>query len=159
MIAEERFRQDLYYRVSEITIPIPPVRDREGDALVLARAFIEKFNKEYGKSVRGFSGEAMAAIESFSWPGNVREIESRVKKAVIMADGTQISPEDLDLDPPADEDPLPLSLQDVREAAESMAIRRALTLADGNVSRAAKFLGITRPTLYNLMDKYTILPR
>ena len=159
MIADGRFRQDLYYRISEITIPIPPVREREGDAMVLARAFVDKYNREFGRSVRGFTKEALAAIEGFAWPGNVREIESRVKKAVIMADGPQIAPEDLDLDSPDDEKALALSLQEVREAAESRAIRRILARVDGNISQAAKLLGVARPTLYSLMDKYRLTPR
>ena len=134
------------------------VRKREGDALVLARAFVDKYNKELGRSVRGFSKEALAAIDSFSWPGNVREIESRVKRAVIMADGPHLSPEDLDLELPDDKEPLALSLQEVREEAESRAIRHTLARVDGNISQAAKLLGVTRPTLYSLMDKYRLTP-
>jgi len=159
LISEGRFRQDLFYRISEITIPIPPVREREGDALVLARAFLDKYNKEFGRSVRGFTKDALAAIERFSWPGNVREIESRVKRAVIMADGPQLSPEDLDLEWPDNKEPLALSLQEVREEAESRAIRRILARVDGNISQAAKLLGVTRPTLYSLMDKYGLTAR
>jgi two-component system NtrC family response regulator len=159
LISEGRFRQDLFYRISEITIPIPPVRQRQADALVLARAFLDKYNKEFGRSVRGFTKDALAAIERFSWPGNVREIESRVKRAVIMADGPQLSPEDLDLALPDNEEAFALSLQEVREEAESRAIRRILTRVDGNITQAAKLLGVTRPTLYSLMDKYDLTPR
>jgi two-component system NtrC family response regulator len=158
MISEGRFRQDLYYRISEITIPIPPVRKREGDVLVLARAFVDRYNKEFGRSVRGFTKDALAAIESFGWPGNVREIESRVKRAVIIADGPQLCPEDLDLELLNDQEALALSLQEVREEAESRAIRRILARVDGNISQAARLLGVTRPTLYSLMDRYGLTP-
>ena len=158
LISEGGFRQDLFYRISEITIPIPPVRKREGDALVLARAFLDKYNKEFGRLVRGFTKDALAAIESFPWPGNVREIESRMKRAVIMADEAQLSPEDLDLELADNEEAFALSLQEVREEAESRAIRRILARVDGNISQAAKLLGVTRPTLYSLMNKYDLTP-
>ena len=152
-IKEGRFREDLYYRISEITINIPAVRDREGDAMVLAKAFLNRFNEEQNTSVKGYDKEAIAAIESYAWPGNVREIESRVKRALIMADGNYITAEDLELES-EDSEPLPLNLKEVRDAAERAAILRALNNCDDNISEAAKLLGVTRPTLYSLMEKF-----
>ena len=154
-INEGRFREDLYYRISEITIDIPPLKEREGDSLILAKAFLDRFNREYSKAIRGFEKDALNAIESYDWPGNVREIESKLKRAVIMADGTQITLDDLQLTQ-SNEEPLPLNLKQVREDAERKAIQRALSHSDNNVSDAAKVLGITRPTLYNLFEKYKI---
>ncbi len=152
LIEEKRFREDLYYRVSEVTINIPPLKDREGDAVVLARAFLNRFVGEMGGKVKGFEASAISAIESYDWPGNVRELESRVKRATIMADSAYITPEDLELDP-GDEVPVPLNLKQVREEAERKAILRAMQHCNQNISDAAKSLGITRPTLYSLMDK------
>jgi len=152
-ISEGRFREDLYYRISEITIDIPPLKDRDGDSLILAKAFLDRFNREYSKAIRGFDKEALSAIESYSWPGNVREIESKLKRAVIMSEGKKITLEDLQLTPPSKEAP-PLNLKQVREDAERKAIQRALNHTDNNVSETAKALGITRPTLYNLFEKY-----
>ncbi|AHF03385.1 Fis family transcriptional regulator [Marichromatium purpuratum 984] len=153
-IAEGSFREDLFYRVSEVTITLPPLRDREGDLLVLARAFLERYNREYAKTVRGFTKDALAAMETYNWSGNVRELESRVRRAVIMADGQQLTPADLELAPVGVEPALPLSLQQVREQAETRAIRQALARVDGNITQAARLLGVTRPTLYGLLDKY-----
>jgi two-component system NtrC family response regulator len=152
-IKDGTFREDLYYRISEITINIPPLRDREGDALVLAKSFLLRFCDEYNKSIRGFDEQAQLAIESYNWPGNVREIESRIKRAVIMADGTQLTLEDLELDPVVD-DPMPFNLKQIREEAERKAIMRALLHCGDNISEAASALGITRPTLYNMIEKY-----
>ncbi|MET0093394.1 MAG: PEP-CTERM-box response regulator transcription factor [Sedimenticola sp.] len=152
LIDKGLFREDLYYRISEVTIPIPPLRDREGDAIVLAKSFVAKFNQELERSIKGFSNPAIAAIEKYDWPGNVREIESRIKRAVIMADGNQITPEDLELDD--GEEALPLNLKEVREEAERKAIIRALNYTDNNISQTAKVLGLTRPTLYTLMEKH-----
>jgi two-component system NtrC family response regulator len=156
-IQEGRFREDLYYRISEITINIPPLKDREGDALVLAKAFLNRFNEEHGRSIRGFDHDAVLAIEAYDWPGNVREIESRIKRAIIMAEGSHITLEDLELNP-SEAEPLPFNLKEVREEAERKAIQRALAHTDKNVSDTAKLLGITRPTLYTMLDKYDLKP-
>jgi two-component system NtrC family response regulator len=131
------------------------VKDRDGDALVLAKSFLNRFCQEQGRTIRGFDRDATAAIEAHAWPGNVREIESRVKRAIIMADGTYITPEDLELDDVSTE-PAPLNLKQVREEAELRAIQRALVSADDNISEAAKMLGVTRPTLYSLVEKYNL---
>ena len=150
LIKAGRFREDLYYRISEMVITIPPLRDRENDPALLARSFLHRLNKELGRSVRGFTGDALAALANHSWPGNVRELENRVKRAVIMAEGNRITAQDLELDAPDEEAPSP-SLKEVRERAEREALQRALAQVDGNVSRAAKLLGVSRPTLYDLM--------
>lgn len=152
-IDEGRFREDLYYRISEVSIEIPPLKDREGDPLVLAKAFLDRFNRDFNKTIRGFDKDAISAIESYDWPGNVREIESKLKRAVIMTEGNQITLDDLQLEQSSKE-PLPLNLKLVREGAERKAIQRALSHTDNNVSEAAKTLGVTRPTLYSLLEKY-----
>ena len=154
-IAEGRFRDDLYYRVSEITIPIPPLRERKGGRLILARTLLEKFAANQNRSFKGFTTEAQNAIQSYEWPGNVRELENKIKGAVIMAEGKYVTPEDLSLEA-AEVRPPSLNLREVRRDAEGEAIRRALVHSSGNISRAAKLLGITRPTLYDMLDKYGI---
>jgi two-component system NtrC family response regulator len=155
-IRDGRFREDLYYRVSEMTIRIPSLAERTGDALVLAKAFLSRFAAEHASGVKGFEPGAIAAIESYGWPGNVRELESRVKRAVIMAEGSQVSAEDLELEGVGDSGAgdLPLNLRQVREEAEQQAITRAMTVAGGKISEAAGLLGITRPTLYSMLEKY-----
>ncbi|WP_027950129.1 PEP-CTERM-box response regulator transcription factor [Haliea salexigens] len=151
---EGRFREDLYYRVSEMTIKIPALKDRTGDTAVLAKAFLARFSGELGNGGRSFDAAALEAIERYSWPGNVRELESRVKRAAIMAEGSQVTAEDLELDVDANEEALPLNLRQVRDAAERGAIIRALGHAGDNVSEAAALLGVTRPTLYTMLEKY-----
>lgn len=153
MIADGRFREDLYYRLAEIVVRIPSLRERPGDASLLARAFLDRFAREMGRPVTGFAADALAAIDAWGWPGNVRELENRVKRAVIMADGKRVTAADLDLDEAA-ADADPISLRAVREAADRAAIRRALARTDGNISGAAKLLGISRPTLYDLLKSY-----
>lgn len=153
LIKEGRFREDLYYRVSDITIKIPPLKDREGDALVLAKAFLSRFATELGTKVRGLDALAIAAIEAHDWPGNVRELESRIKRAIIMADGASISAQDLELEV-SNTETLPLNLKKIREDAERKAVLRAMNHCNDNVSSAAALLGVTRPTLYSLLDKY-----
>jgi len=157
LIQEGSFREDLYYRVSEITIRIPPLREREGDALLIARAILNSYVQQHGKNkqLKGFSQDGIAAIESYSWPGNVRELENRIKRAAIMAEGSLITAEDLELTG-ADYQPLPLNLRHVRDEAEKNAITRALFLYNGNVSKTAEVLGVSRPTLYDLMNKHGI---
>ncbi|MDD5328889.1 MAG: PEP-CTERM-box response regulator transcription factor [Sulfuricella sp.] len=153
MMEAGRFREDLYYRLSEIVLDIPPLRHREGDAALLAHAFLNRFSSQEGRPVRGFSQEALVAIESYTWPGNVREMENLVKRAVIMADGPQIGLEDLGLRAPAKETE-PINLRQVRDEAERKALVRGLGRVDGNIARAAELLGVSRPTLYDLMNRY-----
>lgn len=153
MIAQGAFREDLYYRVSEITVTIPPFRDREEGRLVLARVLLDKYARQHNRAINGFTDDAVEAIESHAWPGNVRELENKIKSAVIMADGKQVSAADMGLTP-GSTTAESLNLREVRQAAETRAIRIALTKAYGNISRAAELLGVTRPTLYDLMNKY-----
>ena len=154
-IAEGRFRDDLYYRISEITIEIPPLRERKGGRLILARTLLEKFAAKQNRMFKGFATDAQHAIQSYEWPGNVREMENRIKGAIIMADGKQITAADMSLES-VESRPPSLNLREVRAAAESEAIRRALVHSMGNISQAAKELGITRPTLYDMVEKYGI---
>jgi two-component system NtrC family response regulator len=149
------FREDLFYRLSELIIDIPPLAERTGDIALLAYNFLNRFNQELSRSVRGFTGEALAALEAHNWPGNVRELENRLKRAVIMSDGKCIDVGDLDMAPASGAAPV-LNLKQVREEADRTAIRRALAQADGNISQAAKLLGISRPTFYDLVKQYDI---
>jgi two-component system NtrC family response regulator len=155
LIKEGLFREDLYYRINETSIVVPPLRDREGDTVVLAKAFLERFAAEHKRPIKGFTQRALEVMENYQWPGNVRELENRVKRAVIMADGTEINEEDLELgDTPAES--APFNLREVRETGEKRAIMRALAYTDGNISRTSELLGVTRPTLYNLLKKFDI---
>ena len=155
LIKESRFREDLYYRLSEIVVNIPPMRDREGDPTLLAHAFLEKFCKSQSRSFQGFSADALQAIEAYRWPGNAREMENFVKRAVIMADGPQITQQDLGLTLTEGEI-APLNLRQVREEAERKALVRALGRVGGNMLQAAELLGISRPTLYDLLNRHGI---
>ena len=153
---EGRFRQDLYYRISEITIRIPPLRERGGGCrILLARTLLERFAAQHRRQFRGFSPDAQNAIENYAWPGNVREMENKLKGAVIMAEGRYVTAADLGLATDGEQQPN-LNLREVRKDAESRAIRNALAYADGNISKAAQLLGVTRPTLYDLLEKYGI---
>jgi len=155
MIAEKTFREDLYYRVSEITIDIPPLRERTGDSVLLAKVFLGKYAKENGSKIKGFSKDALLAIENHAWPGNVREMENKIKRAVIMTDTAQVTAEELQLEVPGADD-VPLNLREVRDKVEEQAVIRVLSYADDNVSKAAELLGVSRPTLYDLMNKYNL---
>ncbi|RIK91893.1 MAG: PEP-CTERM-box response regulator transcription factor [Proteobacteria bacterium] len=157
LISENRFREDLFYRLSEIVIDIPPLKEREGDAVLLAHHFLHKFASELKRNVRGFSADALAALATHAWPGNVRELENRMKRAVIMANGSRITSADLDLG--KDVEPVILSLKQVREEADRRAIKTALAVSEGKVTQAAKLLGVSRPTLYDLISQYKILDR
>lgn len=153
LVSEGKFREDLYYRISEITIKIPALRERDGDAALLAHSFLASYNKQHGRNLHGFSQSALAAIESYHWPGNVRELENKLKRAVIMAEGSQISADDLELSV-KQENAMPFNLREVRENAERTAVQRALSMYNGNVTQAAEILGISRPTLYDMLNKY-----
>jgi two-component system NtrC family response regulator len=156
MIQAGEFRDDLYYRISEVTVRIPPLRDRSGDAVVSARAILDRRASEHGRPVRGFTPGALKAIESYPWPGNIRELENRVNGAVIMTEGKYVSEADLGLPGEAGSDLSWLNLRLARQRAEQQAIRQALAVAAGNLSRTAELLGITRPTLYDLLEKNDI---
>jgi len=153
LIEKGTFREDLYFRVAEMTVNIPPLRDRTGDTILIATALLKRYAEENNKAAKGFTDEAAQAIETYSWPGNVRELENKIKRAVIMSEGNQITLEDLELEKTTDFS-APLNLKEVRENAETAAIKRALAYTDNNMSQTAKLLGISRPTLYTLMKKY-----
>jgi two-component system NtrC family response regulator len=157
MIKAASFREDLYYRLAEIVVRIPSLAERHGDSVLLAKHFLHRFSREMNPAVKGFTPGALAAIDRWSWPGNVRELENRMKRAVIMADGKLITAEDLDLGE-EDEDGLPVNIKAAREQADRRAIRQALARAENNISSAAKLLGISRPTLYDLMKQYDLQP-
>ena len=153
MIQEQTFRQDLYYRVAEVTIAVPALRERSGGAVLLAHAMLQRHAQGRGK--RGFTQGALAALEHHSWPGNVRELENKVKAALIMADGDWITAADLGLAQPTDGDtPALLTIKEARGRAERQAVRQALQICGGQITRAAELLGVTRPTLYELMDRH-----
>lgn len=153
-VSEGNFREDLYYRVSEITINIPPLRERDGDALMLAKVLLDRFSEEYSRKIKGFSDDGVRAVQAYDWPGNVREMENRIKRAVIMTEGSSVTAEELELDDASESDSMPLNLKQVREKAESQAIQDVMNKCDGNISQAAELLGVSRPTLYDLMNKY-----
>ena len=153
LMGEGRFREDLYYRISELTIRIPALGQRSGDAVLLAHHFLDRFGRQHGKGRSGFAPDGLAAIEGYGWPGNVRELENVIRKAVIMAEGPRIGAEDLGLRLPPSEAGA-LKLREVRDEAESQAIRRALSRTNGNIAQAADVLGVSRPTLYSLLNKF-----
>jgi len=155
MMAEGRFREDLYYRLNEVTVRVPALRERSSDAVVLANFFLRRFATEYGRLVRAFGPTALAALSNHPWPGNVRELENRVKRAVVMADGQLLSAADLGLSA-LGQDPQSLTIRDARARAEREALQLALAQTGSNLSKAAKLLGISRPTLYDLMQQHQI---
>ncbi|TBR12056.1 MAG: PEP-CTERM-box response regulator transcription factor [Rugosibacter sp.] len=154
LISESRFREDLYYRLAEIVIMIPPLRDRIGDAALLAHALVRRFASEQNRGSLSLSEEAVRAISTYSWPGNVRELENCLKRATIMAEGNSLSAQDVGLDEVSAEDTMPLDLRTIRDTAERQAIIAAVSRSNGNLARAADLLGISRPTLYDLMHKF-----
>jgi len=155
LIETNAFRQDLYYRISEVTIRIPPLRERPGDAAVIAQVILERYAAEHRRPIKGFTPDALRAIQGYPWPGNVRELENRISGAVIMAEGKYLTAEDLGL-PRSEKNVEWLNLRVARQRAEREAITQALAVAGGNLSRAAELLGITRPTLYDLLEKNDI---
>lgn len=152
MIREGRFREDLFYRLTEITVKIPPLRERHGDAILLAQAFLERHALEQNRNLKGFTPDALKVLDTHTWPGNVREMENLIKRAVIMADGPMVNAEDIGLNPKGSQDE-PLNLRQVRDEAERQAVIRAMARTGDNVAQAAELLGISRPTLYDLMSK------
>lgn len=157
MVQDKTFREDLFYRVSEITLDIPPLRDRDEDIIILGQYFLTLYAQEYNAKVKGFADDAIQALRKHGWPGNIRELQNKVKSSVIMSTGTQVTALDLGFFDQVDQDyTLDLNLRAVRESAETIAIQKAYALAEGNMSKAAELLGITRPTLYSLIEKYDL---
>ncbi len=156
MILEETFREDLFYRIGEITLEVPALKDREGDAMLLAHTFLEKYIAKLKQKATGFTKEAILAIEQHPWRGNVRELESKVKRAIILADKNLITAKDMGLE--TSESQQAFNLREVRERAERDTIQKAINGCKNNIAEAARLLGVTRPTLYNLMNKYNMSP-
>ncbi len=156
MIADGTFRDDLFFRISEVSLTLPPLKDRDGDAVLLANVLVARHG---GERTLRFSNSCLAAIESWSWPGNIRELENRIKRACIMVDGSTINAADLELDARTEAEETPLNLKLVRAQAERAAIVQALGRCQKNLSQTAHLLGISRPTLYNLLDKHALAER
>ncbi|MGH7309009.1 MAG: PEP-CTERM-box response regulator transcription factor [Candidatus Rokuibacteriota bacterium] len=153
------FREDLYYRLSVVTITLPPLRDRGEDAVLIAQIFFKRLCEQMRKRLKGFTKEAIRAIETYPWPGNVRELSNKVRRAVAMADGTSITPEDLDLPFDGSHVAQAVSLREARDRLEAEMIAQTLVRHDGNLSRVAEELKISRPTLYALLRKHRIRDR
>jgi two-component system NtrC family response regulator len=155
LIGGGTFRDDLFYRISEVTVRVPPLRDRRGDSLLLAQFLVHQMAERFNRPTRGLAPDAIRAIQEHRWPGNVRELENRIKGAVIMSEGAVVTASDLGLNDPGD-NPDHLNLRVARQRAEAQAARQALAVAKGNLSRAAEFLGVSRPTLYDLLERHKI---
>lgn len=156
-VDQGRFREDLYYRLAEIVVKVPPLRDRVGDKALLAHAFVKRFALEQRRGTLSLSEDALRAVEAHSWPGNVRELENAMKRAVIMSDGNMITAEDVDLgeDGEAGEvDNERFNLRKIRDEAERRAVVQAIARSNDNIAKAAELLGISRPTLYDLMHRF-----
>lgn len=156
MIEAGSFREDLYYRLAEVVVRIPTLKERPGDAALLAKHFLMRFAQDMNPAVKGLAPDALAALDAWNWPGNVRELENRMKRAVILADGKLVTAADLDLDDGGEEGGDVINLKAAREMADRRTIRRAIARTQGNISGAAKMLGISRPTLYDLLKQYEI---
>jgi two-component system NtrC family response regulator len=154
-VEEKRFREDLYYRLNVVPLSVPSLNERPDDIAVLARYFLDSYSREIGPRFKGFSPAAMEAMMNHHWQGNVREMQNRIKRAVVMAEGDFILPADLDLDD-GDGEGVVRTLREIREAAEISAVRHALARNGGNISRAAQDLDVSRPTLHDLIKKHGI---
>jgi two-component system NtrC family response regulator len=155
-MSEGRFREDLYYRLGVVTLSLPPLRERTTDLSLLAETFLQQYAAEYRKKVKGFHPRVQQALLSYAWPGNVRELENRIKRAVIMSEGVRITPEDLEFKGEEMVAANPLSLKDAREKVEKEFVQKAMLRHQGNLSRVAAELGVSRPTLYDLMEKFDL---
>ena len=153
-IGEGRFREDLYYRLCVVTIAVPALSERGSDITLLARTFLTKFAEEEKKPLKGFTPQAVEALRAHTWPGNVRELENRIKRAVVMAEGKYVTPANLELKDPSLFEEEASTLRASRDSREKDLVRLAWEKAEGNVSRAAAELGISRPTLYQLLTRY-----
>lgn len=154
LIADGRFREDLFYRVAEIVINIPSLRERQGDAALLAHALVRRFAAEHKRNAIALRDDALNAIVTHAWKGNVRELENCIKRAVIMAEGSQITAADLGFETEDNTELEALKLRQVRDAAERRAVISVLGRANGNIAKAADILGVSRPTLYDLMHRF-----
>ena len=155
---EGRFREDLYYRLNTVTIPVPPLRDRGADIAMLAKVLLHRFGEEAKKKIAGFSREALLSLEQYHWPGNVRELENRVRRAVTLSDNLRIAPADLDLEEPKDVQAGP-TLKEARDRVEKQVIEQTLGKTGGNITKAATLLGVSRPTLHDLISRHSIVKK
>ena len=155
LIEQNLFRADLYYRLSEISIEIPPLREREGDIMAIGNALLKRYCEQNNCKEKRFAPDTAQAIENYNWPGNIRELENKLKRAVILSDNHLITLEDLEMTEQS-ENSMPLNLKAVREAAEISAIKRALQYSDYNISETSRLLGVARPTLYSLLEKHNL---
>jgi two-component system NtrC family response regulator len=152
-MVDGQFREDLYYRLAVVTLKLPPLREREGDIPVIAQSFLKRFAAESGAEKKTFTGAALRHLEAYHWPGNVREMENRIRRAVIMSEGTRVTESDLELT--LTDVPLAgRTLAEARDELDRQLVTQALRRLKGNISAAASQLGISRPTLYELMDKF-----
>ena len=151
MMAEGKFREDLFYRVTEIALEIPPLRKRVGDAVALAHGFVRRFGVQNSREQLKLSDEALAAIEAHDWPGNVRELENCIKRAAILAEGNMIAAADLGLKVPAER--ASLNLRQLRDEFDKETVLKALARVDGNIVKASELLGVSRPTLYDILNR------
>ena len=156
-VRKGRFREDLYYRLSVVNLKVPPLRERMEDISFLAHYFLERYAGEYGKGALAYTSKARLALQKHPWPGNVRELENRVQKAVLLGSGRQVDTADLELEDARGEKPL--LLREARESAERRTIIDALRRTGGNISKAARVLGISRPSLHELLTKHGITAR
>jgi len=157
MVTNKEFREDLFYRITEITLNIPPLRDRDEDVIILANFFLQQYATDYKRNIKSFSDDGLQALKEHRWPGNIRELQNKVKSSVIMTTGSQVTAFDLGFyDHSNAEYELSLNLRAVREQAETIAIQKAYALSAGNMSKASELLGVTRPTLYSLIEKYEL---
>ncbi len=159
MMQRGTFREDLYYRLNEVGIVLPPLRERPGDAVLIALHLFEKHRRNATQPLKGFSSAALSKIASYPWPGNIRELENRVKRGIVLADQGYIMPEDLDLpvqDDDSEQDGNLPTLRQVREDAERKIVNMTLAVTDNNIQEASKILGVSRPTLYALMKSLRI---
>jgi two-component system NtrC family response regulator len=159
MVKHKKFREDLFYRISEITLNIPPLRDREDDVIILAHFFLQQYAAEYKRNIKSFSDDALTALTTHKWPGNIRELQNKIKSSVIMSTTAQVTAFDLGFynnDSEGEAYEVSLNLRAIREQAETLAIQKAYALTQENMSKSAELLGISRPTLYSLIEKYSI---
>lgn len=156
MVAARTFREDLFYRVNEITLNIPPLRERDEDIIILAQYFLQRYANEYKRNIKSFSEDGISSLKAYRWPGNIRELQNKVKSSVIMTTGSQVTAFDLGFFDHEGNggNEISLNLRTVREEAETLAIQKAYALSEGNMSKTSELLGVTRPTLYSLIEKY-----
>jgi two-component system NtrC family response regulator len=157
-LKDGRFREDLYYRLNSVTITVPPLRERGADIGMLSKSLLQRYAEEVKKKISGFTREAVMSLDQYQWPGNIRELENRIRRAVTLTDNSRIAPEDLDL-PDPDENQTGLTLKEARDTVEKRVIEQTLAKTGGNITKAATILDVSRPTLHDLISRHAILNR